>query len=180
MIAVSHLPNDTPTQLHPGCTDTHSPHKTNSQIGLNLHLHHTCNPVPQPMDNSSCPTDIVEVCVSRHFWVVLTELGMALLKTLKLGVECVWRQSSNSWIAFSLSIVAPPPPPQAPPPVESADTYPSQNYASVAPISAKSDLFGLKFTMPENCLKLNSFTNFQAWLVQLFLRISWEKNTHVA
>lgn len=66
MIAISRVANDMPTQLHPGCIDTDSPH-TNSQIGLNLYLHHTCNPVTQSMDSGSCPTDIVEVRVSRHF-----------------------------------------------------------------------------------------------------------------
>lgn len=61
---------------------------------------------------------------------------------------------------FSFSIVAP-----APPSVEFVDTSPSHNYASVAPISVKSNLFKLKFSMPENCLGLCSFANFQARLV---------------
>lgn len=58
------------------------------------------------------------------------------------------------------SIVGP-----APPSVEFADTSPSQNYASVGTISAKSSLFELKFSMPEDCLGLCSFANFQACLV---------------
>lgn len=68
----------------------------------------------------------------------------------------------KSWIAFSLSVVAPRMPPQAPPPLEFTDAPLSKNYASVASISTNPSLFRLKFSMPEDCLRLNSFANFQA------------------
>lgn len=127
------------------------------------------------MDSSPCLTGILVVCVSRYFWAVLTDLGTALLKKHSLGEEERLKTVFKSWIVFSLSVVAPTTPPQAPSLLEFTDAPPSKNYASVTSFSTNSSLFRLKFFMPENCLRLNSFANFQAELVQLFLRIRWEE-----
>lgn len=87
---------------------------------------------------------------------------MALLKTGSLGEEERVKTVLKSWITFSLSVVTPRTPPQAPPPLEFTDAPLSKYYASVASTSTNSSLFRLKFSMPEDCLRLNSFGNFQA------------------
>lgn len=154
-----------------------------------MHIHHIqililglmfiCNPVTQPMDSSSCLTGILVVCVSRYFWSVLIALGTALLKICSLGEEEKVKTVLKSWIAFSLSVVAPRTPPRAPPPLEFTDVPLSKNYASVASISTNLSLNRLTFCTPEDCLRLNSFANFQAWLVQLFLRIRWGEEKYL-
>lgn len=109
------------------------------------------------MDRKSCLTGILVVCLSRYFWATLTDLGMALLKTHRLGEEERVKAVLKSWIVFSLCVVAPRTPSQAPPPLEFTDAPLSNNHASVSSISTNSSLFRLKFSMPEDCLRLNSF-----------------------
>lgn len=78
---------------------------------------------------------------------MLTALGTALLKIRSLGEEEKVKTVLKSWIAFSLSVVAPRTPPQAPPPLEFTDIPLSKNYASVASISTKLSLNRLTYVL---------------------------------
>lgn len=91
---------------------------------------------------------------------MLKDLGHGIAQDVQLVGG--GKSEDRSWIAFSLSVVAPRTPPQAPPPLEFTDAPLPKNYASAAYISTNSSLFRLKFLMPEDCLRLNSFAKFQA------------------
>lgn len=145
-------------------------HSPDTQTGLAFHLQSSYI----TMDSSSCLTGILAVCVSRYFWAVVTDLGMACSRHAAWGRRKEWRQCSRAglhspsvlWLPerlhehhLLLNLLT--------------HLYQRIQNASVASISTNSSLIRLKFSTPEDCLRLNSFANFQAWLVQLFLRIRW-------
>lgn len=142
-------------------------------VGLSLHLQDACNPVTQPLHNSTHPNDCsasANIVVVFKSHLCLRNLAQHRSKYTQVGKirNQEGHMSPYRSILFYFSMAVSIPAPQAPPSVEFADASPSQNYASVAPVSTKSSLFRLKSSTSEAYPGLYSFANSQAWLVQLF------------
>lgn len=154
-------------------------------IGPHLHLLDTCIPVTQPMDNHRRPTDcsrstdIVEVCTyggvfelssymcnwlqhySRHSsWKKKTQKGHSSSTAELCSPSAWWLPHNLHEHQFLWNLL----------------TSPLQNYAWVAPISAKSSLLRLKSSMSD--LGLILFQTFKLDWFNCFWARGEEKKIH--